>query len=72
MWSHVDVLTETENILYDVRVGRGIYSSYNAESIFMRWPLDHVLVTEEFKLKTIERLPKIDSDHFPIYVELVL
>ncbi len=72
VWSYVDDLTETENILYDVRVGRGFYSSYNADNFFMRWPLDHVFVTEEFRLKKLERLPKIGSDHFPIYVELVL
>lgn len=72
VWSYVDELTGTENILYDVRVGRGFYNSYNAENVLMRWPLDHVLVTEEFRLKKLERLPKIGSDHFPIFVELVL
>jgi endonuclease/exonuclease/phosphatase (EEP) superfamily protein YafD len=72
VWSYVDELTGTENILYDVRVGRGFYNSYNAKNILMRWPLDHVLVTEEFRLKKLERLPKIGSDHFPLFVELVL
>ena len=72
VWSHVDALTGTQNLLYDVRVGRGFYNSYNAENIFMRWPLDHVFVTKEFRLKKLERLSKIGSDHFPIYVELVL
>lgn len=38
----------------------------------MRWTLDHVFVTEEFRLKKLERLPKIGSDQFPIFVELVL
>ena len=72
VWSYVDELTGTKNILYDVRVGRGFYNSYNAENVLMRWPLDHVFVTEEFQLKKLERLPKIGSDHFPIFVELVL
>lgn len=72
VWSRVDALTKTENILYDVRVGRGFYNSYNANNIFMRWPLDHVFVTKEFKLKSLERLEYIGSDHYPIYVELVL
>ena len=72
VWSYVDRLTGTEDILYDVRVGTGFYNSYNADNILMRWPLDHVFVTKEFKLKKLERLPKIGSDHFPIYVELVL
>lgn len=72
VWSKVDALTETENILFDVRVGRGFYNSFNAESMFMKWPLDHVFVTKEFKLKKLERLSDIGSDHYPIYVELVL
>ncbi|WP_205635751.1 endonuclease/exonuclease/phosphatase family protein [Algoriphagus ratkowskyi] len=72
IWSYTDDLTETENILFDVRVGRGFYNSYNANSLLMRWPLDHILVTKEFRLKKLERLPKIGSDHFPMYVELVL
>lgn len=72
IWSYVDEVTNTKNILYDVRVGRGFYNSYNAENMFIKWPLDHVFVTKEFRLKKLERLPKIGSDHFPIYVELVL
>ncbi|WP_255462724.1 endonuclease/exonuclease/phosphatase family protein [Galbibacter sp. BG1] len=72
VWSYVDDLTETKNILYDVRVGRGFYNSFNAKNFLTRWPLDHVFVTEEFQLKKLERLPKIGSDHFPIYAELVL
>lgn len=72
VWSYVDELTETKNILYDVRVGRGFYNSYNAQNPLMRWPLDHVFVTKEFSLIELERLPKIGSDHFPIFVELQL
>ncbi|WP_246124310.1 MULTISPECIES: endonuclease/exonuclease/phosphatase family protein [Bizionia] len=72
VWSYVDELTGTKNVLYDVRVGRGFYNSYNAENPFMRWPLDHIFVTKEFKLKRLERLSKMGSDHFPILVELVL
>lgn len=72
VWSYVDELTDTKNILYDVRVGRGFYNSYNAENFFMRWPLDHIFVTKDFRLNKLERFPKIGSDHFPIYVELRL
>lgn len=72
VWSYVDELTGTKNILYDVRVGRGFYNSFNAQNPLMRWPLDHVFVSEEFSLKKLERLPTIGSDHFPIYIELVL
>ncbi|WP_027126436.1 endonuclease/exonuclease/phosphatase family protein [Gelidibacter mesophilus] len=72
VWSYVDDLTDTKNKLYDVRVGRGFYNSYNADNFLMRWPLDHVFVTKEFQIRKLERLPEISSDHFPIYLELIL
>ncbi len=72
VWSHVDELTGTKDILYDVRVGRGFYNSYHAGNVLMRWPLDHIFVTKEFRLKRLELLTNIGSDHFPLYAELVL
>ncbi len=71
-WAATDELTGTKDLLHDVRVGRGFYNSYNANNIFMRWPLDHFFVTKEFRLITLERQSSIGSDHYPIYVELVL
>lgn len=72
VWAMVDDLTKTSDILHDVREGRGFYNSFSAENFWMKWPLDHVFVTEEFKLHKIERLEKFGSDHFPIFVKLVL
>lgn len=72
VWGDVDDLTDTKNILYDVRVGRGFYNSYNADNFLMRWPLDHIFVSKEFQIIKLERLPNIASDHFPIYLELIL
>lgn len=72
VWSKIDNLNGTNNILFDVRVGRGFFNSYNAEQLLMKWPLDHIFVTKEFKLKKLERLHKIGSDHYPIFVELVI
>lgn len=71
-WGATDRLTNTKEILHDVRVGRGFYNSYDANNIMMRWPLDHVFVTQEFRLKTLKRLEHIGSDHFPIFTKLVL
>ncbi len=71
-WAATDELTGTKDLLHDVRVGRGFYNSYNANNIFMRWPLDHFFVTKEFRLITLERQPSIGSDHYPIYIKLVL
>lgn len=72
VWGNINELTNTKNLLFDVRTGRGFFNSYNAENFFMRWPLDHVYVTKEFTLNKLERLTAIGSDHFPILVELVL
>lgn len=72
VWGYTDLLTDTENLIHDVRVGRGFYNSFDATSWLMRWPIDHVFVTEEFSLHRLERLGDIGSDHFPMYVDLVL
>ena len=56
--------------LLDPRKGRGFYNTYNAKNILMRWPLDHVFISEHFRLKEMKRGNSIDSDHFPIYVKL--
>ena len=71
-WSNTSRLFQTEGQLNDIRVGRGMYSSFDARSRIMRWPLDHVYVTPEFALADLQRLGDFGSDHFPIYIELVL
>ncbi len=71
-WSRVDRLTKTEDLLHDVRVGRGVYASYDAGNFLARWPLDHVFVTDGFAVARLERGPDVGSDHFPILVELAL
>lgn len=58
--------------LYDPRKGRGLFNTYNAKLWPLRWPLDHVFVSREFKLNEIKRLPYYGSDHYPIYIELSL
>jgi endonuclease/exonuclease/phosphatase (EEP) superfamily protein YafD len=35
----------------------------------MKWPLDHFFVSEKFKVIEFKRLPKIGSDHFPLFVK---
>lgn len=71
-WSHTTRLFEGKGALNNVRMGRGLYNSFDAHSTIMRWPLDHFFVTGEFSLVNLERLPKFGSDHFPILAEFVL
>ncbi|MFD0977641.1 endonuclease/exonuclease/phosphatase family protein [Salinimicrobium gaetbulicola] len=71
-WSHTARLFGNDGNLKNVRIGRGLYNSFDAQSKIMRWPLDHYFVTEEFALVELEKLPEFSSDHFPMYAEFVL
>jgi len=68
-WSETTALFQRASGLLDSRKGRGLYSTYNAKSWFMRWPLDHVFTSAEFRLKKLERGMKFGSDHFPLFCE---
>jgi endonuclease/exonuclease/phosphatase (EEP) superfamily protein YafD len=69
-WSHNTTQFAASSGLKDVRHGRGLYSTFDAHSFFMRWPLDYVFVSADFKVLAVERLPAFGSDHFPYYVQL--
>lgn len=71
-WSYTSRLFEGKGDLRNVRLGRGLYNSYNAQSYVQRWPLDHFFVTKEFALIELKRLSKFQSDHFPLFAKLVL
>lgn len=71
-WSRTTRFFEDEGDLRNVRLGRGLYNSYNANSFIKRWPLDHFFVTEEFRLKELKRLESFGSDHFPMVANFVL
>lgn len=69
-WSRTTTLFQKISNLLDPRIGRGLYSSFHAKHLLIRFPLDHVFHTNHFRLADIKRLPSIGSDHFPLYVEL--
>ena len=71
-WSHTSRLFGHDGKLKNVRIGRGLYNSFDATSMVMRWPLDHYFVTEGFELADLKRLGGIGSDHFPMYAKFVL
>jgi len=58
--------------LLDPRVGRGFYNTFSATMPWMRWPLDHLFHDAAFRLIEMDRLPKIGSDHFPMWFVLAL
>lgn len=69
-WSYTTELFLKMSGLLDPRRGRGFYNSFHARYPFMRFPLDHVFISTDFKLRKMCRLPNFDSDHFPIFTSL--
>jgi endonuclease/exonuclease/phosphatase (EEP) superfamily protein YafD len=71
-WSATTSLFQRTGKLLDVRVGRGFYNTFNAKNLLLRWPLDHIFTSAEFRLNDLKLGEDIKSDHFPIYASLSL
>ena len=71
-WSRTTSLFLRVSGLLDPRIGRGFYNTYDANSQLMRWPLDHLFVSEEFRMLKLLKGNHIESDHFPFYALLSL
>jgi endonuclease/exonuclease/phosphatase (EEP) superfamily protein YafD len=69
-WSKTSRLFQKISKLLDPRVGRGLYATFNAKYPLIRWPLDHIFHSKEFRLINLEKLEHVGSDHFPIYIKL--
>lgn len=69
-WSNTTSLFKSTGELLDVRIGRGFYCSFDANNKILRWPLDHLFISEEFRLKEVDVCRDINSDHFPFYSKL--
>jgi endonuclease/exonuclease/phosphatase (EEP) superfamily protein YafD len=66
-WSYTTELFLKMSGLLDPRIGRGFYNSFNAKTWLMRFPLDHLFVSPDFRHMRISRLHPFQSDHFPIF-----
>lgn len=71
-WSHTTRLFRRISGLLDPRVGRGAFPTFPVHLSFLRFPLDYVFHSNDFRLNTVERLDEVGSDHFAMYVELTL
>jgi endonuclease/exonuclease/phosphatase (EEP) superfamily protein YafD len=71
-WSRTNDLFQKISGLLDPRVGRGFYSTFNANWPVIRFPLDHAFVSRHFRVAAFRVLPHVGSDHFPVYVKLTL
>lgn len=71
-WSQTTTLFQRVSGLLDPRKGRGLYNTFNAKNALMRWPLDHVFASPEFRIISMERGEDINSDHFPMFIDFSL
>ena len=50
----------------DPRIGRGMLPSFDANSWWVRLPIDQLYVTPDVTLVSFDRLESVGSDHFPM------
>ncbi|MDQ3001662.1 MAG: endonuclease/exonuclease/phosphatase family protein [Fibrobacterota bacterium] len=71
-WSRTTKKFQQLSGTLDPRVGRGFYNTFHARIPVLRYSLDHVFHSQDFTLVELRRLQKLDSDHFPILIQLRL
>ena len=71
-WSRTTRLFRKISGMLDPRVGRGLFNTFHASYPFLRWPVDHFFHSRHFTLVRLKRLRAFGSDHFPVFIELVL
>ena len=71
-WNDTARLAMRTGALLDPRQGRGPMVSFDAESAWMKWPLDQILWQAGPGLLAFEVLPAVGSDHYPVMADLCL
>lgn len=71
-WSFTIDEFERISQLRDIRIGRGIYNTYDMQNPILRLPIDHVYISPGLGLVELEPPITFESDHAALYVELIV
>lgn len=69
-WSRSTQLFKRISGLRDPRVGRALLNTYHADYHLLRYPIDHLFVSEGTTLEALSRVRLPGSDHFAIVAQL--
>ncbi len=69
-WSYTTRRFTQISGLLDPRIGRGMFNSFHAQIPLVRFPVDHVFHSRDFRLVDLRRLDYFGSDHYPMLVTL--
>ena len=69
-WSRTTRLFQKISRLVEPRKGRGLFNTFHASIPVLRFPLDHIFHSDDFRLVDMRRLAYVGSDHFPVYAML--
>ena len=69
-WSHTSWRFKRVGGFLDPRVGRGMIPSFDANSFWMRAPIDQFYATEDVAVRDFSLGPNVGSDHFPVIVRV--
>ena len=72
VWTRASIRYRDLGGFRDPREGRGLAASFDAQSWWLRFPIDQALVTEGFDVHRFEVGRDVGSDHFPLILELSL
>lgn len=71
-WSHTTRLFKRLSGMKDPRVGRSFMGTYHASLPLLRFPIDHVFLSDGFRVHSIDRHAISGSDHFAMSARVVL
>jgi endonuclease/exonuclease/phosphatase (EEP) superfamily protein YafD len=69
-WSRNTRLFCSVSGLLDPRIGRGPLPTFPVNFSLLRFPLDHVFLSPEFRLIDFRRGPDLGSDHYPVFLKV--